>query len=72
MSKEEVTHPVRIIISNKETSLGNLLKENNLFDHVKNGKKIVLLEGKSLMNLDLIVPPGKRLVVIAIDVLGGG
>ena len=72
MSKEEAMHPVRIIISNKETSLGNLLKEHNLFDHVKNGKRIVLIEGKSLMDLDLILPPGKRLAVIAIDVLGGG
>ena len=72
MSKKEIIQPVQIIIPTNEKSLRDLLKENNVLDKVKMGNKIILLEGKSLTNLDLIIPPGKKLVVISFDVLGGG
>lgn len=69
MPKEEL---VQIIYSNNEKSLRELLKENNLLDRLKMGNKILLLEGKNLTDLDLIIPSGKKIAVISIDVLGGG
>jgi hypothetical protein len=69
MTKEE---PVQIIYSNNEKSLRELLKENNMLDQIKMGNKILLLEGKNLTDLDLIIPSGKKIAVISIDVLGGG
>ena len=69
MPKEE---PVQIIYSNNEKSLRELLKENNMLDRLKMGNKILLLEGKNLTDLDLIIPSGKKIAVISIDVLGGG
>lgn len=69
MPKEE---PVRIIYAHNEISLRELLKENHILDLVKRGNKIILLEGKNLTDLDLIVPSGKKIAVISIDVLGGG
>jgi hypothetical protein len=39
---------------------------------VKDGTKIILLEGKNLTDLDRIIPLGKKIAVISIDVLGGG
>ncbi|GAH01010.1 unnamed protein product, partial [marine sediment metagenome] len=33
---------------------------------------IVLSEGKSLTNLDMVISPGKKLAVISFEVLGGG
>ena len=72
MSKEDRIQPVKIIISKNEKSLRNLLKENNMLIQVENGDKIVLMEGKSLTDLDLIIPSGKKIVVISFSVLGGG
>ncbi len=72
MSKEERIQPVKTIISKNEKSLRSLLKENNVLIQVKNGDKIVLMEGKSLTDLDLMIPPGKKIVVISFSVLGGG
>lgn len=69
MTKEE---PVQIIYSNNEKSLRELLKENNMLDQIKMGNKILLLEGKNLTDLDLIIPSGKKIAIISIDVLGGG
>jgi hypothetical protein len=69
MTKEE---PVQIIYSNNEKSLRELLKENNILDRLKMGNTILLLEGKNLTDLDLIIPSGKKIAVISIDVLGGG
>ncbi len=72
MSKEERIQPVKIIIPKNEKSLRNLLKENNLLIQVKNGHRIVLMEGKSLTDLDQVIPLGKKIVVISFSVLGGG
>jgi hypothetical protein len=41
-------------------------------EEVEAGQRIVLLEGRSLTDLDHIVPPGKTLAVIAFHLLGGG
>ncbi len=72
MSKEERIQPVKIIIPKNEKSLRNLLKENNVLIQVKNGRRIVLMEGKSLTDLDQVIPLGKKIVVISFSVLGGG
>ena len=72
MSKEERIQPVKIIIPKNEKSLRNLLKENNVLIQVKNGDKIVLMEGKSLTDLDMMIPSRKKIVVISFSVLGGG
>jgi len=72
MSKGEMMQPIKIIISKHKKSLRNLLKENNVLSQVKSGDKIVLMEGKSLTDLDLMIPPGKKIVVISFVILGGG
>ena len=72
MAEDEMIQPVYIIITKHETTLRSLLQANNLLDLVKKGNTIVLLEGKSLMDLDLVVPPGKKLAIISFEVLGGG
>ena len=64
--------PVKVIAANEQITLGKLLKLNGLFDEVKTGNRIVLLEGKSLTNFDMIISPGKKLAVISFEVLGGG
>jgi hypothetical protein len=72
MAENERTQPVHVIITKHETTLRSLLQSNNLLDLVKRGNTIVLSEGKSLTDLDLVVPPGKKLAVISFEVLGGG
>jgi len=72
MSKEERIQPIKIIIPKNKKSLRNLLKENNVLIQVKNGHRIVLMEGKSLTDLDQVIPLGKKIVVISFSVLGGG
>jgi len=72
MTKNERVQPVHVIISKHETTLRSLLQTNNLLDLVKKGNTIVLSEGKSLTDLDRVVSPGKKLVVISFEVLGGG
>jgi len=72
MAEDERIQPVYVIIANHEMTLRSLLQANNLLDLVKRGNTIVLSEGKSLMDLDLVVPPGKKLAVISFEVLGGG
>ncbi len=72
MSKEERIQPVKIIIPKTEKSLRNLLKENNVLIQVKNGHRIVLMEGKSLTDLDQVIPLGKKIIVISFSALGGG
>ena len=69
MPQEE---PVRILYTRTEMSLRELLKENKLLVSVKEGTKIILLEGKNLTDLDRIIPLGKKIAIISIDVLGGG
>lgn len=72
MAEDERIQPVHVIITKHETTLRSLLQSNDLLDVVKRGNTIVLSEGKSLTDLDLIVPPGKKLAVISFEVLGGG
>jgi uncharacterized Zn finger protein len=72
MVDNERTQPVHIIISKHETTLRSLLKDNELLDLVKKGNTIVLSEGKSLTNLDMVISSGKKLAVISFEVLGGG
>ena len=72
MAEDERIQPVHVIIVKHETTLQNLLQAHNLLDLVKRGNTIVLSEGKSLTDLNLIMPPGKKLAVISFDVLGGG
>jgi hypothetical protein len=72
MAEDTRTQPVHVIITKHETTLRSLLQSNNLLDLVKRGNTIVLSEGKSLTDLDLLVPPGKKLAVISFEVLGGG
>jgi hypothetical protein len=72
MTKDERIQPVHVIITKQETTLRSLLQSNDLLDLVKRGNTIVLSEGKSLTDLDLVVPPGKKLAVISFEVLGGG
>jgi hypothetical protein len=69
MPQEE---PVRILYTHTEISLRELLKENKILAQIKEGTKILLLEGKNLSDLNQIIPPGKKIAVISIDVLGGG
>lgn len=64
--------PVRIIATDTPISLRTLLKQNDVLEEVETGKRIVLLEGRSMTNLDHIVPPGKTLAVIAFHLIGGG
>ena len=72
MVDDERVQPVHIIIAKHETTLRSLLQANNLLDLVKRGNTIVLSEGKSLTDLDLVLPPGKKLAIISFEVLGGG
>ncbi|MCW4038750.1 MAG: hypothetical protein NWF13_08465 [Candidatus Bathyarchaeota archaeon] len=72
MAEDERIQPVHVIITKQEMTLRSLLQSNNLLDLVKRGNTIVLSEGKSLTDLDLLVPPGKKLAVISFEVLGGG
>jgi hypothetical protein len=72
MTEDERIQPVHVIIAKHETTLRSLLHANNLLDLVKKGNTIVLSEGKSLTDLDMVVPPGKKLAVISFEVLGGG
>ena len=72
MVDDERIQPVHIIIAKHETTLRSLLQANNLLDLVKRGNTIVLSEGKSLTDLDLVLPPGKKLAIISFEVLGGG
>ena len=39
---------------------------------VQQGTKIILLEGKNLSDLDQLVPAGKKIAIISINLLGGG
>lgn len=64
--------PVRIIATDMPTSLRSLLKRHGVLEEVEAGRRIVLLEGRSLTDLDRVVPPGKTLAVIAFHLLGGG
>jgi hypothetical protein len=64
--------PVRIITTDTPRSLRILLRQHGVLEEVEAGQRIVLLEGRSLTDLDHIVPPGKTLAVIAFHLLGGG
>jgi hypothetical protein len=72
MVDDKKIQPVHIIIAKQEMTLRSLLQANNLLDLVKKGNTIVLSEGKSITDLDQVVPPGKKLAVISLEVLGGG
>ena len=72
MTEDERFQPVHVIIVKHEATLRSLLQAHNLLDLVKRGNTIVLSEGESLTDLNLVVLPGKKLAVISFDVLGGG
>jgi len=72
MVDDERIQPVHVIIASHETTLRSLLQANHLLDLVERGNTIVLSEGKSLTDLDWVVPPGMKLAVISLEVLGGG
>ncbi|UCH37495.1 MAG: hypothetical protein JSV76_07455 [Candidatus Bathyarchaeota archaeon] len=72
MSIDDETPPVKVIEVENTMPLRDLLSQHNLLDQVSSGNKIVLLEGYSLTDLDYLVPSGKQLAVILIDMLGGG
>jgi hypothetical protein len=52
--------------------LHTLLQQHGILKAVKQGTKIILLEGKNLSDLNQHVPAGKKIAVISIDLLGGG
>lgn len=64
--------PVRIITTDAPSPLRALLDRHGVLAEVEAGRRIVLLEGRSLTDLDRVVPPGKTLAVIAFHLLGGG
>ena len=64
--------PVCIITTDAPSPLRTLLERHGVLEAVEAGRRIVLLEGRSLIDLDRIVPPGKTLAVIAFHLLGGG
>jgi hypothetical protein len=72
MVDDERIQPVHVITAKHEMTLRRLLKTNDLLDLVKRGNTIVLSEGKNLTDLDMVVPLGKKLAVISLEVLGGG
>jgi hypothetical protein len=72
MTDDERIQPVHVITAKHETTLRRLLQANNLLDLFKRGNTLVLSEGKSITDLDQVVPPGKKLAVISVEVLGGG
>lgn len=72
MVDDKRIQPVHVLIAKQEMTLRSLLQVNNLLDLVKKGNTIVLSEGKSLTDLDQVVPSGKKLAVISLEVLGGG
>lgn len=72
MTKVDRIQPVHVVTAEHETTLRNLLQANKLLDLFKRGNTIILSEGKSLSDLDQVVPPGKKLAVISVEVLGGG
>jgi len=72
MVDTERMQPVHVIVASQETTLRSLLQAHQLLERVERGNTIVLSEGKSLTDLDQRVPPGTKLAVIALEVLGGG
>lgn len=71
MQKPRIT-PVRVIETKDKIVLKDLLKIHCLLEEVESGKRIILFEGKSLSDLNMIISPGNKLAVIAFDLLGGG
>jgi hypothetical protein len=49
-----------------------LLQQHGILDAVQQGTKIILMEGKNLADLDQLVPAGKKIAIISINLLGGG
>jgi hypothetical protein len=68
----EHIQPVQTIVSTKKEALRVLLQQHGILDAVQQGTKIILLEGKNLSDLDQLVPAGKKIAIISINLLGGG
>lgn len=68
----EHIQPVQTIISPKKEVLRVLLQQHGILDAVQQGTKIILMEGKNLADLDQMVPAGKKIAIISINLLGGG
>jgi hypothetical protein len=63
---------IQHIVSEEEMTLRELLMMNDVLEDVEAGIRIVLWNGSSLMDLDAMVPPGQKLVVVSVGALGGG
>ena len=63
---------IKYVVSEEEMTLRELLKMNDVLEDVEAGIRIILWNGSSLMDLDAIVPPGQKLVVVSVGALGGG
>jgi hypothetical protein len=71
MSQEPFTPVIEILVTKKLT-LRELLKLNEVLNDVETGRRIILVDGRHLSDLDEVILPGKRIVIVSIEALGGG
>ena len=65
-------NPVIELFGKDNLSLRELLKLNNILSDVEAGRRIILVDGRHLSDLDEVILPGKKLVIVSIEALGGG
>ena len=60
------------IMSKEEQDLRTLLRTEDVLEDVEKGVSIVILEGRSIIDLGLKVKKGEKLAVIPLGALFGG